>query len=217
MLARLVFFVFAAASAALAQFQCGIQLKDGDSITISRQQVPLLASFTPNSSTASLFNSSSPSLFNSDLPLFFRRLLCPRRFVASQSRCTITGPSTGTATIVSTVADTQVHDLLAFGYNDFTTITRHVTCSFHTGHHPGRRHHGRTRARWQHQHRVSRHQRGLQPPVPARRLHRHQRKRYNFHRCQRAGRLPLQQAQQNMNVELWLSIPRLTTAFSVQK
>jgi hypothetical protein len=53
------------AAAASAQFQCGMQLKDGDSITISQQ------------------------------------------YSAPQGRCTISGPATGSATITSTLADTQ--------------------------------------------------------------------------------------------------------------
>jgi hypothetical protein len=58
------------AAAASAQFECGMQLKDGDSITISQQ------------------------------------------YSAPQGRCTISGPATGSATITSTLADTQVRGTL---------------------------------------------------------------------------------------------------------
>jgi hypothetical protein len=95
-LTSLALFVLVAAPPALAQFQCGIQLSDGESVTISQQQEPL---------------------HSNDFPVFCLSRLS-LRYVAAQPRCTITGPATGTATIISTVTDTQV-------LNHHTTLILH--------------------------------------------------------------------------------------------
>lgn len=79
--------ILVAETAVSAQFQCGLQLKDGDSITISQQYV-------------------CPPHNYHRVPVFFLYYNC--RYVATQSRCTINGPAVGTATITSLVTDTQV-------------------------------------------------------------------------------------------------------------